>query len=280
MAGTLTLMTETLFEFDAALADSQLDEGWTIGNAVNGGFSMARMAAGVRPIVDADGRHPDCVALSAYFLSAARPGSYTVEAELVRSGRTMSTGQVSLWQEEAGERVERIRALTTFGDLTALSEPMRRQSEPPSMPPPEECFGFADVPEGMSSFPPPPIMDRVDMRFDPATSTWAVGQPSRQGRMRAWVRFRDAREPDPLSLLFFLDAMPPAAFDLGLMGWAPTLELTGHVRAVPAAGWLQVEITTDNFSATLLEEDARIWDSTGRLVAQSRQLAAVRVPRS
>ena len=77
-----------------------------------------------------------------------------------------------------------------------------------------------------------------------------------------------------------VEQLVEAAFDLGLMGWAPTLELTGHVRAVPAAGWLQVEITTDNFSATLLEEDARIWDSTGRLVAQSRQLAAVRVPRS
>ena len=108
---------------------------------------------------------------------------------------------------------------------------------------------------------------------------WGVGKPSGKGRMRGWIRFKDGREPDALSLLFFLDALPPVAFDLGLLGWAPTLEFSGHVRAEPAPGWLQVELTTDNLSGALLEEDARIWDSTGRLVAQSRQLAAVRVPR-
>lgn len=270
-------MPETTFEFDAALAAPELLEGWTIGSAVNGGFLMARLAEALRPVLDGDGRHPHCLVLSAHFLSAAQAGEYAVRTESVRSGRTVSTGQASLTQRDGGESVERIRALATFGDLAALSEPMRRQSEPPSMPPPQECLGFADVPAGAAALPLPPILERVDLRFDPATAMWAVGQPSRQGRLRAWIRFRDGRDPDPLALLFFLDALPPVAFDLGLMGWAPTLELTAHVRAVPAPGWLLVELATENFSATLLEEDARIWDSSGRLVAQSRQLAAVRV---
>lgn len=273
-------VTETTSEFDAALTGPQLLEDWTIGNAVNGGVSMALMAAALRRVLDADGRHPDCLALSAYFLSAARPGPYRVEPEVVRAGRTMSTGQVSLLQDEGGERVERIRALATFGHLGAMSEPVRRQAAAPSMPPPEKCVGFDDLPEGTSPIKVPPIMRRVDLRLDPETAMWGLGQPSMAGRMRGWIRFKDGREPDALSLLFFLDALPPVAFDLGLMGWAPTLELTGHVRAHPAPGWLQVELATDNFSATLLEEDARIWDSTGRLVAQSRQLAAVRVPQS
>lgn len=266
-------------EFDLALEGEELLEGWTIGAALNGGFAMARLAAGLRPLLDEDGGHPDCVAMSAYFLSAARPGPYAVEPAVVRVGRTMSTGQVSLWQTEQGERVERIRALATFGDLAAMSNPVRRQADPPSMPPPQDCVGVADVPAG-SPVPFPPLMDRVELRLDPPTAMWGIGQPSREGRMRGWIRFRDGREPDALSLLFFLDALPPVAFDLGLLGWAPTLEFSGHVRAEPAPGWLQVELTTDNLSGTLLEEDARIWDSTGRLVAQSRQLAAVRVPRT
>ena len=265
-------------EFDRALAAPELLEGWTIGNALNGGFAMARLAAGLRPLLDEDGGHPDCVAMSAYFLSAARPGPYAVEPTVVRVGRTMSTGEVSLWQTEEGERVERIRALATFGDLAAMSMPMRRQASPPSMPPPEECVGVGDLPDGAAvAFPP--LMARVDLRLDPETAMWGVGKPSGKGRMRGWIRFKDGREPDALSLLFFLDALPPVAFDLGLLGWAPTLEFSGHVRAEPAPGWLQVELTTDNLSGALLEEDARIWDSTGRLVAQSRQLAAVRVPR-
>jgi acyl-CoA thioesterase len=146
------------------------------------------------------------------------------------------------------------------------------------MPPPQECVGLDDIP-GQSPVPMPPLMHRVELRLDPATAMWALGQPSREGRMRGWIRFADGRPADALSLLFFLDALPPVAFDLGLMGWAPTLEFSGHVRSVPAPGWLQVELSTDNLSGTLLEEDARIWDSTGRLVAQSRQLAAVRIPK-
>ena len=60
---------------------------------------------------------------------------------------------------------------------------------------------------------------------------------------------------------------------MGLAGWAPTLELSAHVRAVPAPGWLRVRVSTRNFAGGLLEEDAEVWDSAGRLVAQSRQLA-------
>ena len=161
-------------ELDRALAAPELLEGWTIGNAVNGGFAMARLAAGLRPLLDADGGHPDCLALSAYFLSAARPGPYAVEPEVVRIGRTISTGQVSLWQEHAGARVERIRALATFGDLAAMSEPVRRQAPPPSMPPPQECVGLDDVP-GESPVPFPPLMHRVELRLDPASAMWAVG---------------------------------------------------------------------------------------------------------
>jgi hypothetical protein len=66
-------------------------------------------------------------------------------------------------------------------------------------------------------------------------------------------------------------------FDLGRMGWAPTMELTAHVRAVPAPGWLVVRHETRNLAGGMFEEDCEVWDSAGRLVAQSRQLA--RVPR-
>jgi hypothetical protein len=86
------------------------------------------------------------------------------------------------------------------------------------------------------------------------------------------------REPDLLSLPFVVDAFPPVAFDLGAMGWAPTIEFTGHVRALPAPGWLRVRLTTTNVAGGLMEEDCVVWDSTDRVVAQSRQLAGVRMP--
>lgn len=109
------------------------------------------------------------------------------------------------------------------------------------------------------------------MRIDPATVGWALGQPARDGEMRAWIRFADGREPDALSLPFFLDAMPPVTFTFGALGWAPTIAFSGHVRSRPAPGWLRMRITTRNVIGGLFEEDAVIWDSRDRVVAQSRQ---------
>ena len=52
-----------------------------------------------------------------------------------------------------------------------------------------------------------------------------------------------------------------------------TLELSVHVRAHPAPGWLACRATTRYVINGYHEEDFEIWDSTGTLVAQSRQLA-------
>ena len=121
------------------------------------------------------------------------------------------------------------------------------------------------------------LMERFDMRFDPDHVGWAVGEPSGRGELQAWFRLIDDREPDPIELLMVVDALPPVTMDLGMLGWAPTLELTAHVRAVPAPGWLKVRHATRNVAGGMFEEDCEVWDSAGRLVAQSRQLA--RMPR-
>ena len=42
------------------------------------------------------------------------------------------------------------------------------------------------------------------------------------------------------SLLFAVDAYPPATFEIEFSGWVPTLELTVYVRALPAPGPVRV----------------------------------------
>ena len=105
-----------------------------------------------------------------------------------------------------------------------------------------------------------------------------MGKPSMRGLIQGWLRLRDGREPDTTMLALALDAFPPVAFDLGLYGWTPTLEFTGHIRRRPEPGWLRVALSTGNLGGGLMEEDAQIWDSSGNLVAQSRQLCSVRGP--
>ncbi len=77
---------------------------------------------------------------------------------------------------------------------------------------------------------------------------WAQGRPSGDPRVQLWLRFRDG------------------------------LELTAHVRARPASGWLACRVSTRYVIGGYHEEDFEVWDSRGALVAQSRQLALLPAP--
>ncbi|MER7395622.1 thioesterase family protein [Streptomyces sp. NPDC000151] len=251
--------------------DAELSAGWTIIHAVNGGYLLALMGRALGDALP----HPDPMTVTAHYLTASRPGPAVIRTEVVRTGRTMSTGTATLVQfEEDGTEVERLRVLAAYGDLDALPDDVRTTAKPPAMPPLAECFGTDAAPEGRPALPgSSAITDRLDVRLDPATCGWAVGAPSGNGEMRGWFGLADGRDADPLSLLLTVDALPPTAFEMGLKGWVPTVELTTHIRCRPAPGPLRVSITTRNLAGGFLEEDAEVWDADDRLVAQSRQLA-------
>ncbi|WP_030667525.1 thioesterase family protein [Streptomyces cellulosae] len=257
---------------EAGVYDIDLSAGWTIISAVNGGYLLAVLG---RALADAL-PHADPFTISAHYLTASQPGPAVVRTDVVRTGRTLSTGQASLFQyDDQGREVERIRVLASYGDLDSLPDDVRTTAEPPVIPPMDQCFGPEDGPtpvDGSSA-----ITDRLMLKLDPSTLGWALGAPSGNGEMRAWFGLADGRDPDPLALLLAVDALPPTAFELGLSGWVPTVELTVHVRSRPAPGPLRVAITTRNLAGGFLEEDAEVWDSADRLVAQSRQLARVRL---
>jgi acyl-CoA thioesterase len=258
--------------------EARLTREWTIhGGPINGGVTLAIAGAGLSTLLSQRQAHADPFCVSAYYLAAAYPGRASVHAGMLRGGRTMSTGEVSVRQMDGRGRVsERLRALATFGDLAAIGSDVRTVARPPDMPPPHECLDAQRLPRPLLE--ETELMRRYDVRLDPATAGWLSGTPSGQGQIRAWFRMRDGFEPTPLMLLMVVDALPPVAFDLGISGWVPTLELTVHVRARPAPGWLQIALSSVNFAGGLIEEDAEVWDSSGRLVAQARQLAKVGQP--
>ncbi|MFE0423681.1 thioesterase family protein [Streptomyces sp. NPDC058953] len=251
--------------------DVHLAPGWTILHAVNGGYLLGLLGRALGDALP----HPDPFTLSGHFLSACVPGPAVIRTQTVRTGRTLATGQASLFQtDEDGREVERIRVLATYGDLDALTDEVRTSATPPALPPYEQCVGPADAP-GLDLSKTWAILGRLDIRLDPATVGWALGAPSGKGEVRGWFTLADGRDADPLSLLLTVDCLPPTAFDLGLKGWTPTVELTAHIRCRPAPGPLRVAISTRNLAGGFLEEDAEVWDSRDRLVAQSRQLAKV-----
>ena len=247
---------------------AELDPGWVVGGGINGGYLLAVIANALRATLDGKS---DPLAISAHYLSASTPGPATVSTRVVRDGGSLATAAAELSQDG----IARITALATYGDLSALPDSVETTAEEPDLPPLDECIP--------NTFAPPesrkaaPLIERFDMRFVPASAGAMAGSPSGEGVMQAWFRLADGREPDALSVLLALDALPPVTFDLGRPGWAPTLELTAHVRANPAPGWLKISHHTRNIAGGMFEEDCEVWDSAGRLVGQSRQLA--RLPR-
>ncbi|MEX0427592.1 thioesterase family protein [Nocardioides sp. DS6] len=251
---------------------AELAPGWVVGGGVNGGYLLAVVASALRQHLPTK---PDPITMSATYASASTPGPAEVRIDVRRDGRSLATAIAELWQ---GDDL-RLTVLATYGDLAALhaaGEPLEHVTAvPPDLPPREQCLAASLAPDRMRRTAP--MLERFDMLFHPEQVGWAVGAPTEQGRISAWYRLADGREPDPLSLLQVIDALPPVTFDFGMPGWAPTLELTCHVRHRPAPGWLQVVHATRHLAGGMFEEDCEVWDSAGRLVAQGRQLA--RLPR-
>ncbi|REE98642.1 thioesterase family protein [Thermomonospora umbrina] len=237
----------------------ELDGGYGIAEALNGGYLLAvlsRAALAASP-------HAHPVATSAAFLRVAKPGPAEVVVETRRVGRTVAMSRVTLVQN--GDAL--VDAQVTTGTLDADAEPVW-EGGAPALPPLEDCVGAtpAEVDRGFT--------DRVDLRFDPATLGWLDGKPSGRPEARAHFRLRDDDHPvDAHVLALAVDALFPVVFNTGAYGWAPTVELTWHMRAVPAPGRLAVHGTGRLVAGGWFDEEIEVRDSAGRLVAQSRQLA-------
>ena len=245
---------------------TEIRPGWDIAGNANGGYLLS---VAVRAMRDAAGR-PDPVTVTGHYLWPGRPGPASVITEVVRRGRTFTTATGAL---ETGRR-RLLQVLGTFGDVSTPMGPERVEAAPPDLPPPDRCVAV----DPTETFPPP-FMGRVELRLHPDDAGFAKGAPSGEPRVRGWFRLRDEEPVDTIGLILAVDAFPPTAFNARLpVAWTPTVELTAHVRARPAPGWLRCVFTTRFVTGGFLEEDGEIWDDTGRLVAQSRQLALIPRP--
>ena len=242
-----------------------LDPGWAVGGRPHGGYLL-------RTAVEQalDEAHPHPMAVSAHYLSSPDAGPAVVEVDRLRTGRRVASSRVRLRQGDEA----RVEVLLSHGTLSDAEDFwLAPGAAPPVLPPLEDC---ARVPTTGPSGRVVGYFDHVDARLDWSTAQWASGSPQRQAEVRGWMRRDDGADASPLDLLVFADAMPPVTFDLGLMGWVPTLELTVLVRGLPAPGWLKVVQRARLLRDGWLDEDCEVWDSAGRLVVQARQLAGYR----
>ena len=124
--------------------------------------------------------------------------------------------------------------------------------------------------------PVPPLVDKIDLRMRPEDCGFRHGDKTGRAEIAGWLGFADGTPFDAFSLLFACDAFPPPVFNTDVApGWVPTVELTVHVRGVPAPGPVRCVFRSRFLHGGLLDEDGEVWDSAGTLVAQSRQLALI-----
>ena len=237
-----------------------LTKDWSIGRVPNGGYSGALLLnAGLQHT----GHEVARSITSHYYRPAIHGEPCSITTEIKRRGRTMTHADISLTQDGK----VRVRAVGVFGDYPGdvVVSPVR----PAAIPAPQDCVLRDPALQGFHMS----LMDSLEVRVDPAIQQ-LVGNPEAEARIEGWARFRSPRPNDALSLGLFADAFPPAVLiPRPESGWVPTIELTSHIRRRAAPGWIRAQITTENIQGDTMIENARLWDETGALVAESRQLS-------
>jgi hypothetical protein len=255
--------------------------------AINGGALLATVMRAV--LAESPLPHP--VATSAHFLRVGAIAPAEIRVTWLKHGRTAATARAALSQDgkvildttmtvgtvpgpdEPGS--EGIDQAGNAGPVGPLPDALTWTGPPPGFPAIADCVDLGQwrgttAADGASGY-----AAQVEMLMDPATAGWRRDEPSGLPEMRGYFQLRDRQDPDPYVLAMAVDGLPPVVFGLGATSWAPTVELTWHMRAVPRPGPLAVAARARHVSGGWFDEEAEVWDASGRLVAQSRQIARV-----
>ena len=253
----------TLTERVAQKYTGVISPNWSINGVPDGGYLMAILSGAMQKRSEREATP----IITANYLSRCEPGDARVSVEKIAQSKQFERFQASLHQDGA----EKIRAIGTFASASLECPVERYESDPPDLPPPDDCVRVPPLPNYT-------LFDRMDIRLDPACTGWATtGELSDKSEIRGWIRFNEARQFDMAGILLAADSFPPAVLtSQGLVAWVPTIELSVNIRNLPESRWLKGSFRTRYITCGLLEEDGELWDDSDQLVAISRQIAQYR----
>ncbi|WP_216916907.1 thioesterase family protein [Nocardia noduli] len=253
-----------------------IDEIWTIGKKVHGGTMVAGSAAAATNWLRATDpalAEMAPIAASTDFLGAPEPGAVDYEVSVRKIGRQICLADVTLIQGDRGL----VRTAFTFGRLDDVAPVYAPEHGDMPAEPPADA---ADYEDGSPMGKIVHVGQGADLFLDRDWARFLEGQRG-EPRLRLWMRPRAGDQADPEVAAYFAimsaDMSPPVPMNLGHFGWAPTVQMTTYLRRRPAPGWLRVIATTHEVGERMFDEDQLVLDSTGAVVAQSRQLALIPV---
>jgi len=287
----------TAFDRDTAVGavgagrySARIDRSWWIIAGPNGGYVAAIVLRAVlAEVADAD-RRPRSATF--HYLRAPAEGAVEVEVTVERAGRTVTN--VSARMTQGGRTV-----VTALVALAVDRDAPVSFDEDPGLP---VLSDGSDVPgpEDVAHQDVDPDRDvamrsHYDMRWLigdlpfshlPSSDRPSSDRPSGDDDLRSdgtarcggWLRLREEDPVDELVLVAMADAwLPPLFSRVSAPVVVPTVELTVRFRGRPVGPdrWCCIEAVSPVARDGYLVEHARLWDRTGRLLAEASQLAVI-----
>lgn len=239
---------------------AELDPSWFV-TGPNGGYVAALLMRAVQSVPEAAGR--PARSMSVHYPQAGVAGPVRIAVQVDRAGRSLLFATVRMHQ---GERLV-AQAMAALGH--GRSDVSFQDLRPPTgLPSADQAAEPAIPKEAM-----PPIAHRFDYR--PTQPTAMFSADTSDGW--CWLRLKDRRAVDDAVLSLMVDALAPAMFFRKVAPHIyPTVDLTVHLRNPPRPGyddWCLAHVATRTAAGGFVEEDCDIYDSSGVLLAQGRQLA-------
>ncbi|MYR08492.1 thioesterase family protein [Gordonia sp. SID5947] len=254
-----------------------MDPVFTIGPKVHGGSLQMVVAHAARlalsDLAPQGGSADDAedakipVAISSDYLAAPDAAAIDLEVLVRKRGRTVTVMTVDAVQ--GGRTMVSSSITCARPDTGAPHHTAPTPLDGTPVEPPPSGIGLDDSPMAEVNHLGPAL----DVVLDADTFPIARGETG-EPVVRGWVRPKGG-EPDTNFAVLVCDISPPVVMNLALFGWAPTVQLTTYVRRHPAPGWLRFAATSTEVGPGMFEEDHLVVDSTGTVVAQSRQLALI-----
>lgn len=241
--------------FEAEIADRR----WWVVRGPNGGFVAALVVNALTAALGDPGR--PIRSLSIHYPAAPDVGALAIEVRVERVGRT--TAYLSARASQEGSLV----ALALAAFSSAFPGPGFQTARMPTLPPPEEV-------EPQTLPGAPTFTENFEYRFALGGPPFQEGEEAATG---GWLRLREPAALDAALATTYADAWPPAVFwRLPTFAIVPTIDLTVHFRELPSGYDDFVLATFDSRREHdgLWEENGELWTRDGRLLVQSRQLAA------
>ena len=235
---------------------------WTSWQGRHGGL-IAGMAVEVAAAL-----HPDTAVkvVTARFARQVGDSPFAFRVSTGRAGRIVRTVEVTASQSD----VEVMAATVTLAAGTADEAAAWFSTPPPPSLPPDRCPGFEFDRRFL------PVGGHLDIR--PCGGCFPLTAAA-QPWMLAWVSIIPEVAIGPGAAVLMCDLAPGVYPLLSAPVAAPTVEMTVHLCAdLSAAPGTAPALASQRNSATSGSwsvDDTSIWDASGRLVAQARQLRRI-----